>query len=87
MCYLYHQQVISLMLKLPKLSLLKVEGKTARIRITIHEGRNRQVRRMCEIAGMHVTRLKRVKEGGLELGDLPKGKWRYLTKDEISKLK
>ena len=74
-------------LKLPKLSLLKVEGKTARIRITIHEGRNRQVRRMCEIAGMHVTRLKRVKEGGLELGDLPKGKWRYLTKDEISKLK
>ena len=74
-------------LKLPKLSLLKVEGKTARIRITIHEGRNRQVRRMCEIAGMHVTRLKRVKEGSLELGDLPKGKWRYLTKDEISKLK
>ena len=74
-------------LKIPKLSLLKVEGKTARIRITIHEGRNRQVRRMCEIAGMHVTRLKRVKEGSLELGDLPKGKWRYLTKKEISKLK
>ena len=74
-------------LKIPKLSLLKVEGKTARIRITIHEGRNRQVRRMCEIAGMHVTRLKRVKEGSLELGDLPKGKWRYLTKEEISKLK
>ena len=74
-------------LKIPKLSLLKVEGKTARIRITIHEGRNRQVRRMCEIAGMHVTRLKRVKEGSLELGDLPRGKWRYLTKEEISKLK
>ena len=74
-------------LKIPKLSLLKVEGKTARIRITIHEGRNRQVRRMCEIAGMHVTRLKRVREGSLELGDLPKGKWRYLTKEEISKLK
>ena len=74
-------------LKIPKLSLLKVEGKTARIRITIHEGRNRQVRRMCEIASMHVTRLKRVREGSLELGDLPKGKWRYLTKEEISKLK
>ena len=74
-------------LKLPKLSLLKVEGKTARIRITIHEGRNRQVRRMCEIAGMHVTRLKRVREGSLELGDLPKGKWRYLNPDEVERLK
>ena len=74
-------------LRLPKLKLLKVEGKTARIRITIHEGRNRQVRRMCEIAGMHVTRLKRVKEGSLELGDLPKGKWRYLTPDEVERMK
>ena len=74
-------------LRLPKLKLLKVEGRTARIRITIHEGRNRQVRRMCEIAGMHVTRLKRVKEGSLELGDLPKGKWRYLTPDEVERMK
>ena len=74
-------------LRIPKLKLLKVEGKTARIRITIHEGRNRQVRRMCEIAGMHVTRLKRVKEGALELGDLPKGKWRYLNPDEVERLK
>ena len=74
-------------LKIPKLSLLKVEGKTARIRITIHEGRNRQVRRMCEIAGMHVTRLKRVREGALELGDLAKGKWRYLNPDEVERLK
>lgn len=74
-------------LRIPKLKLLKVEGGTARIRITIHEGRNRQVRRMCEIAGMHVTRLKRIKEGSLELGDLPKGKWRYLTPDEVERLK
>ena len=74
-------------LRIPKLKLLKVEGKTARIRITIHEGRNRQVRRMCEIAGMHVTRLKRVKEGALELGDLPKGKWRYLNPDEVERMK
>ena len=74
-------------LRQPKLKLLKVEGKTARIQITIHEGRNRQVRRMCEIAGMHVTRLRRVKEGTLELGDLPKGKWRYLTPDEVERLK
>ena len=74
-------------IRIPKLKLLKVEGKTARIRITIHEGRNRQVRRMCEIAGMHVTRLKRVKEGTLELGDLPKGKWRYLNPEEVERLK
>ena len=74
-------------LRIPKLKLLKVEGKTARFQITIHEGRNRQVRRMCELAGMHVTRLKRVREGKLELGDLPKGKWRYLTSDEVEKMK
>ena len=56
------------------------------IKITIHEGRNRQVRRMCEAAGMHVTRLKRVQEGKLLLGDLPLGKWRYLTKEEVEAL-
>lgn len=57
------------------------------LEITIHEGRNRQVRRMCEAAGMKVTRLKRVREGKLNLGDLPLGKWRYLTDDEVEKLK
>lgn len=71
----------------PKLKLLKVEGATARIQITIHEGRYRQVRRMCETAGMHVTRLRRIREGKLELGDLPKGKWRYLKSEEIARLK
>lgn len=74
-------------LRIPKLKLLKTEGSLARFQITIHEGRNRQVRRMCEIAGMKVTRLRRIREGSLSLGDLPKGKWRYLTEDEISKLK
>lgn len=61
------------------------EGK-ALLRITIHEGRNRQIRRMCELAGMHVTRLKRVKEGDLSLGDLPLGKWRCLTEEEVAAL-
>ena len=74
-------------LRIPKLKLLKVEGQTARIQITIHEGRYRQVRRMCEMAGMKVTRLRRIREGALTLGDLPKGKWRYLTSDEVEKLK
>jgi len=71
----------------PKLKLIKAEGNLARIQITIHEGRYRQVRRMCEKAGMQVTRLKRIREGKLELGTLPKGKWRYLTKEEILQLK
>lgn len=57
------------------------------LEITIHEGRNRQVRRMCEAAGMRVTRLKRVREGKLHLGDLPLGKWRYLTPQEVEQLK
>ena len=56
------------------------------LEITIHEGRNRQVRRMCEAAGMHVTRLKRIREGKLRLGDLPLGKWRYLTEEEVRQL-
>ena len=74
-------------LKKAKLKLMKTEGSSARIQITIHEGRNRQVRRMCEIAGMHVTRLRRIREGSLRLGDLPKGKWRHLTSEEIAQLK
>lgn len=61
--------------------------KAGLLEITIHEGRNRQVRRMCEIAGMRVTRLKRIREGKLSLGDLPLGKWRYLTPLEVEQLK
>ena len=71
----------------PKVQLLWAEGTKAKFRITIHEGRNRQVRRMCEIAGMTVTRLRRIREGDLQLGNLPLGKWRYLTPEEIGKMK
>ena len=71
----------------PKVKLIRAEGKKAKFRITIHEGRNRQVRRMCEAAGMTVTRLKRISEGTLSLGDLPLGKWRYLTADEVAAMK
>ena len=55
--------------------------------VTIHEGRNRQVRRMCAAAGLSVRRLRRVREGALTLGSLPAGKWRRLTDEEISRLK
>ena len=59
----------------------------AEILVTIHEGRNRQVRRMCAMAGMTVLRLIHVAEGSLILGDLPKGKWRHLTEAEVRSLK
>jgi len=75
------------LIRRPKVKLMKAEGDKARMQITIHEGRNRQVRRMCEAAGMHVTRLRRIREGTLQLGDLPKGKWRYLTEEELEKMK
>ena len=51
--------------------------------VTIHEGRNRQVRRMCAAAGMSVERLIRISEGPVNLGQLEKGRWRYLTDNEI----
>ena len=57
------------------------------LHITIHEGRNRQVRKMCAIAGMSVLRLTRISEGSLSLGNLKPGKWRYLTEEEILLLK
>ena len=55
--------------------------------ITIREGRNRQVRKMCALAGLSVRRLTRIAEGPLRLGDLPAGKWRRLTGNEINALK
>ena len=73
-------------LRIPKVKLLQAEGDKARLQITIHEGRYRQVRRMCEKCGMYVTRLRRIREGELLLGNLPKGKWRNLTPEEVQKL-
>jgi 23S rRNA pseudouridine2605 synthase len=67
----------------PKIKLIRAEGERAKFLVTIHEGRNRQVRRMCEGAGMRVTRLRRIQEGNLSLGNLKTGSWRYLTDDEL----
>ena len=71
----------------PAVDVLKSENEKAVLKIEIHEGRNRQIRRMCMIAGMQVRSLKRVSEGQLQLGNLPVGKWRYLTKEEVNLLK
>ena len=71
----------------PKVLLLQAEGDRAKLRVTIHEGRNRQVRRMCQAAGMQVKRLRRISEGPLRLGGLECGKWRRLTAEELERLK
>ena len=54
--------------------------------ITVGEGRNREIRRMCEMAGLQVLRLVRIAEGPLLLGRLPTGAVRRLTEEEISSL-
>lgn len=56
------------------------------VEITIHEGRNRQVRKMFEAVGSKVTALQRTKIGTVELGNLPLGRWRHLTSHEINYL-
>ncbi len=66
-----------------KVRLLKNTDGVAAISITIHEGRNRQVRRICEMAGMHVNRLRRIREGNVKIDEVPNGKWRRLTEDEV----
>lgn len=71
----------------PKVVLLSANGDKAKFRVTIHEGRNRQIRRMCVSAGMRCTRLRRIQEGTLRLGNLPCGAWRYLTAEEVAKVK
>lgn len=69
-----------------RVEVLRETPGTAVLAVTIHEGKNRQVRRMCAQCGLTVKRLRRVREGALELGDLPPGKWRYLTQDEAGAL-
>lgn len=71
----------------PSVKLLRENDDKATYEITIFEGKNRQIRRMCEAAGLTVARLCRVQEGSLTLGKLPVGKWRYLTQEEIAMLK
>lgn len=63
-------------------SLVSRDSTATVIEMTLHEGRNRQIRRMCEKLGLRVTRLTRISEGGVSLGTLPVGKWRYLTEEE-----
>lgn len=56
------------------------------MKMTLYEGRNRQIRKMCEQAGLTVKRLSRISIGNLKLDGMPVGKWRYLTDDEVAYL-
>lgn len=62
------------------------EKNLTRLQITIHEGKNRQVRRMCEAIGKKVLSLHRSKIGNITVKDLKLGTWRYLRKSEVEKL-
>ena len=62
------------------------EGFTV-IRMELYEGRNRQIRKMCEQVGLEILKLQRVAVGNIKLGDLSPGKWRHLTKTQIDYLK
>ena len=63
----------------------KYEDRTV-LRFTLYEGKNREIRKLCEAVGLVVLRLKRVEIAGLKLGMLPQGRWRELTEKEVKKL-
>lgn len=69
---------------------VKVEGmsggKETVLKMTLFEGRNRQIRKMCEAAELRIKKLSRVAIGDISLGNLPVGKWRYLTENEVAML-
>ena len=70
-----------------KVSPVERTESTTVVRFELYEGRNRQIRRMCEFHGVKITQLTRVAIGKLKLGDLEVGKWRYLSDSEIHYLK
>ena len=69
-----------------RVAVLRRGGGTWVLSVTICQGLNRQIRRMCALAELRVKRLQRVREGSLTLGNLPLGKWRYLTAEEVKRL-
>ena len=71
-----------------KVKILKIdeEKNQSRLEITIHEGKNRQVRKMCEAVGHKVLALHRSKIAGIEVKDFPLGKWRFLNQSKVKKI-
>lgn len=70
-----------------KTCVLSSDGRSTVLEMTLYEGRNRQIRKMCALCGLHISRLCRVAMGELSLGSLEVGKWRRLTADEVTYLK
>lgn len=70
-----------------KVRVLRRDAFSTDVLITVHEGRNRQIRKMVESVGHQVVRLKRVRYGGIELGDMERGAFRELTGEEVESLK
>ena len=66
-----------------KISVLKISSDRTVLEVVIKEGRNRQIRKMCEQVGLNVARLKRISIGQLKLGMLQPGKWRELSAQEV----
>ncbi len=64
-------------------TLRKVSGRESHVTVELREGKNREVRRLFEAIGHEVTRLKRVRLGGLELGDLEPGAWREISREDL----
>lgn len=81
-------QIEDYITKPAKVKILKTdtEKNISRLEITIHEGKNRQVRKMCEAIGRKVLALHRSKIGGIGVKDLELGKWRYLSPKEVEQL-
>ena len=81
-------QIEDYITKPAKVRILKTdeEKNQSRLEITIHEGKNRQVRKMCESIGHNVLALHRSKIAGIGVKDIPLGKWRYLTEKEVNKI-
>lgn len=69
-----------------EIEVLTKEEERVVLRFTLYEGRNREIRRLCEAVGLTVMRLKRTAIDTLTLGMLPQGKWRLLTQDEVKRL-
>ena len=69
-----------------EVEILDAAGNKTMLKITIHEGKNRQVRKMFEAVGCKVIGLQRIKIGQIELGNLPLGRWRHLTAHEVNYL-
>lgn len=71
-----------------KVKILKIdkEKQISRLQITIHEGKNRQIRKMCEAVGKKVLSLHRAKIGNIDVKDLKIGEWRYLSLEEVKKM-